>query len=256
MITSSSSNNRVFLIFPENRSFLLTKTTRPAFRERSRQLIAEWVVIFVVSAIALFMLLVPMWKNWHDRRTHSVDTDGQLLRHKELSGGQREALYRFKVGDSVYTGWQVLTPTEYEYALAHRDALPVRYLSTNPETSWINNTLHDDPRWRDVGTALGGGWLLLAGGIVIVAAGARNRNTQLAQTGKLIRGEILDCAVNQDDPIQVKLRLRYKFISPESGREIVKTENIIRPSDREPVCTDPGMKVAVLYRNDRHFTAL
>ena len=67
MITSSS---RVFLIYPENRSFLLRKTIRPAFRERSRLLITKLLLLFVGSLIGLleplglakiFLCLEPAW---------------------------------------------------------------------------------------------------------------------------------------------------------------------------------------------------
>lgn len=253
MITSSS---RVFLIYPENRSFLLRKTIRPAFRERSQLLITKLLLLFVGGLIGLMMWLVPAWYEWYAMRAEGVNTTGQIVGQKDLNRGKKEVRYRFKAGDYLYTGWQVLAPQDYEYALAHHNALPVRYLSTNPETSWIQNTVNEDERWRNAATLLGGVWLLLTAGSALTAASVRNRNTQLAQTGRLIRGELLTCDVQPAAPLQIRLTLCYRFTSPESGKEIVKTQTLTRDGYPAHVETEPGMRVAILYRSDKHFTAL
>jgi hypothetical protein len=254
MITSSSS--RVFLVYPENRSFLLRQTIRPAFKERSQLLITRLLLLFVGSAIGLFMWLGPGWYEWHAMHAEGVNTIAQIVGEKDLNRGKKEVHYRFKAGDFYYTGWQVLTPQDYQYALAHGDALPVRYLSTNPETSWIHNTVNQDARWRNALTLLGGVGLLLTGGSALAAASVRTRNTRLARTGRLVRGELLTCDVRPAPALQIRLTLCYRFTSPESGRVIVKTQTLTRDGFPAHVQTAPGMHVAVLYRSDRHFTAL
>jgi hypothetical protein len=253
MITSSS---RVFLIYPENQSFLLRKTIRPAFKERSQLLITKLLLLFVGSLIGVFMWLGPAWNEWYAMRADGVNTTAQIVGEKELNRGKREVHYRFEAGDGYYTGWQVLTPQDYEYALAHHDALPVRYLSTHPETSWIHNTINENARWRNAATLLGGALLLLTGGSALTAASVRNRNTQLARTGRLIRGELLTCEVRPAPALQIRLTLCYRFRSPESGKVIVKTQTLTREGYPTHVETTPGMPVAVLYRSDKHFTAL
>ena len=107
MTTSSSC---VFLVYPENRSFLLRKTIRPAFKERSQLLITKLLLLFVGGLIGLFFGLGPSWHNWHAMRDQGVNTTAQIVGHKDLNRGRIEVHYRFKAGDSFYTGWQVLTP--------------------------------------------------------------------------------------------------------------------------------------------------
>ena len=253
MITSSS---RVFLVYPENQSFLLRKTIRPAFKERSQLLITRLLLLFVGSAIGLFIWLGPDWYDWHAMRAGGVNTTAQIIGEKDLNRGKKEVHYQFEVDGFSYTGWQVLGPQDYEYALAHHDALPVRYLSTHPESSWIHNTVNEDARWRNAATLLGGVGLLLTGGSALAAANVRTRNTRLAQTGRLIRGELLTCDVQPAAALQIRLTLRYRFTSPESGKVIVKTQTLTRDGFPAHVQTAPGMRVAILYRSDKHFTAL
>jgi hypothetical protein len=250
------SSSRVFLIYPENRSFLLRKTLRPAFKERSRFLITKLLLLYVGSLVGLFIWLGPDWHEWYAMHTQGVNTTAQIIGEKDLNRGRKEVHYRFKAGDFSYAGWQVLTPQDYEYAQAHQDTLPVRYLSANPETSWIQNTVNENARWRNAVTLIGGTWLLLTGGSALAAASARIRNTQLAQTGRLIRGELIACDVKPAPALQIHLTLCYRFMSPESGKVIVKTQTLTRDGYPTHVETEPGMRVAILYRSDKHFTAL
>jgi hypothetical protein len=252
----TTSSCRVFLIYPENRSFLLRKTIRPAFKERSRLLISKLLLLFVGSLIGLFMWLGPDWHDWHAMHTQGVNTTAQIVGEKDLNRGRIEVHYRFKAGNVFYTDWQVLTSQDYEYARAHQNALPVRYLSTHPESSWIHNTVNENARWRNAVTLFGGMWLLLTGGSAFAAASVRNRNTQLAQTGRLIRGELLTCDVKPAPALQIRLTLCYRFMSPESGKVIVKTQTLTRDGYPAHIQTEPGMRIAILYRSDKHFTAL
>jgi hypothetical protein len=252
----TTSSSRVFLAYPENRSFLLRKTIRPAFKERSQLLITKLLLLFVGGLIGLFIGLGPGWHDWHAMRDEGVNTTAQIVGQKDLNRGRIEVHYRFKAGDSFYTGWQVLTPQDYEYAQARQDSLPIRYLSTDPETSWIQNTVNENARWRNAATLIGGVWLLLTGGSALAAASVRNRNTQLAETGRLIRGELLTCHVKPAPALQIRLTLCYRFMSPESGKVIVKTQTLTRDGFPAHVETEPGMRVAILYRSDKHFTAL
>jgi hypothetical protein len=77
---------------------------------------------------------------------------------------------------------------------------------------------------------------------------------RLEQRGKIVYGELVDCQYRTHRANDYKMVLRYRFTSPKTGRVLLKKAAAdTRLTELQP---RPGMRVAILYGNDRDFKPL
>jgi hypothetical protein len=271
----------MFLLHPQNAEFLQKKSPRPVFpQSRIWELVLLGVLFFTVL-IAFLVLGLPAWKTWLDLRNNSALASAAVtgVRFEDRDVDYYTVRYAFAVNEQVYEREQKVDLDYFEFILANDRDLRVRYVKSDPSES----RLEDVPPWGDfrvAGTVAAVILLVLWGGVLVFQLERRDQNAQLVEKGKLVKGEVVECVGHKpgrDSGLrqlitvffslhlyllrrhrqgQYTVHLRYKFISPSSGTEIIKREKHIR-NDLDPrSLPPPGTAVAVIFRTDKHFRVL
>ncbi len=247
-----------FLLFPQNRAFLVGETKRLAGYPRTAWLIGLLLLFTLFASLFLFVTL-PDWQH-----TSELDQHGQIVearvesrRTTEDREGSRTyyVTYSFQISETgrYYAREQRVTRETYD-RLDEAAPVKVRYLPENPDRS----ALDDDPaefRSRTVAavlTAVAAVAVLIRLVVIFVR---RQRHDVLVRRGRVLHGEVVHFGARTDTDGRFHVDLRYRVVTP-SGRAII--EQAHRRADELRCCPRPapGDPVAVLYLSDRRYRLL
>jgi len=247
-----------FLLFPQNRAFLVGEAKHLAGYPRAAWMIGLLLLFTLLASLFLFVTL-PDWQT-----TSDLDKNGAIVearvesrRVTEDREGTRTyyVTYSFRSGESGqwYTCEQRVTRETYD-RLAEDTTVKVRYLPENPDRS----ALDDDPAElrsltvAAVLTAVAAIAVLLG---LIVTFLRRHRHDLLVRRGRVLPGEVVQFSTRNDTDGHFHVDLRCRVVPP-SGRAMIVQAH--RRADELRCCPRPapGDPVAVLYLNDRRYRLL
>jgi hypothetical protein len=268
----------LFLMNPGNEAFLRKKITRPVFKESSSTELTILAVFFAVCLVIFLILALPAWMTRLDFNNAGVAAQGQVVNvlFENRAVDYFHVRYSFAANGMTYENEQRV-PLNQINLVAEQTVVPVEYVAHDPTISRLGMPFEDFGDFLVPGTLLGGGYLLILLVALVIHADRRMQNSELAAKGKLVKGTVVGSGGNQpgEDSLSVqmltaflstayylmrrrnqsqfKVKVRYKFVSPVSGKEITKTETAVRNDlDRRDI-PDAGTPVAILYRTDSHF---
>ncbi|HLA45346.1 MAG TPA: hypothetical protein VJZ27_17995, partial [Aggregatilineales bacterium] len=234
----------LFLLHPGNLQYLKKQIPRPAFPESGKYSLIAFGIIFFTSLIIFLVIAVPPWKRQLDLKRSGVDTVGYVsgIGFEERDVEWMNVRYTFEANGQTYEDEQRVDLDDTPALVQVDENLPIRYVRGNPEVSEISGFDYN-ASFRTGATIGGVIWLSIWLIALIFHIERYDQNSQLASKGTTIKGVVVECVGNKPErdsgifqavqiffsgwfwvmrrreQSQFTVYLRYKFTSPESGKE-------------------------------------
>jgi hypothetical protein len=276
---------KVFLLNPDNMAFLRKQIERPVIPFRPSTAVGLMIALVSILLLASAIFVIPLWGDWLLFRSHVEMTSGEVLGAR-INGDEAAVSYEYWVNDRAYQGDQVISLADYRRIAGNQ--IEIRYLRRSPGESRINGVKAVDETSRLIWSIVAVGLLVLLLGLISMILEARSDHRKLMAEGQLLRGEVVNCKVQYREKFNsadvligvlfgalgmlvrgllsgsgkgrektpVGVELKYRFVSPTSGKTINRTHHTKFPSDRAFTIPAAGVSVAVFYHSDRLYRIL
>ncbi len=247
----------LFFLYPENYDFVAGKTRNLAGQPSYYRTVFPWLIVMLVFCGGISM--TRRWINWYQLQSAGVDTMATIVdrRYTENDDSKKYYItYQFEVvqagSSELYTHEEQVDEDVYQ-DLSEGTRVLVRYIAENPRIA----TIKDNSIWSLIIQTL----ILLTMILFALVSGhgvwKRSREIYYLQRhGRLIEGELIECKSERDSDNDLVITLRYHFLSPTSGQEIVNKSSTVRNDLTESTLPPPGTPVAILYADDQHYRVL
>jgi hypothetical protein len=241
----------LFLLDPVNARLVAREARRIARRRRTGRIPLALAALLLLLAAVVWGLVLPDWLTWYRLRQDGVSVAGQITGLQVHGGDRYYADYRFEVGQgssaAPHTGEQRITQAAYE-RLKPSAPVTVTYLPGDPQVSRLDASDPAD-RWRARLTLGAGGLTVLFVGLALLGLDRRRQSHRAAHGWRVLRGQVVECGGRLDQDGDFKIRLRYRFLTPDE-QVIVGQTSQIRNDLNDTLLPQPGAPVAVYYLRD------
>ncbi len=245
----------MFVFDPANRALIRRALSQSEPEPVSARAPLAVAGVLLVLAIILGVQVWPALRDWYRLHTSGISVPGTITALDAESGTYR-ATYSFDTAHDAapvaHIGTQRVTLEAYEQ-LSPGVRVTVTYWPDDPALAQIDAG-NPDHEQRD--------WTAAAAGMVTAAAlgallqGIARLLSRRAPAPRVIAAQVLEAAGTLDTDGDYKVRVKYRFKSPESQRTIIGQSRQIRNDLRAQPLPKPGARVAVHYVSDERYRLL
>ncbi len=248
------SDEGPFLLDPANRKLIAEERERIATqKKRGRSAFLLAAVVFLIMGV-LWALALPQIRDWYRLDRNGAQAEGTITA-LERRGGEYVVHYTFNVRqgetESTYEGQQQVTEADWRQA-AEGDPVRVTFWLDDPTLSRIDA---DDPSLAMRDRLILGASALAVLALMFLSLGMVQRQAWLRRRRRILPGQIVACTGSVDADGDYKVKIRYRFRTPQ-GQLITAQTSQIRNDLRRKALPRPGTAVAVYYRNAHAYRLL
>lgn len=255
-------NSATFL--PQKAPFLFNQRHAAFVEGRSRRLSVNWALHFMFllfggMALGFAIFGSFQYMGLRDLNARGIEVPATLIDHRyTISTGKSTTYtyfvkYQYTANDRILTSEQTVSRSIYN-GYVKNAKVTVHYLPDAPTTVRLSGKFADD---EGITNAF---YLSLAGfmGVAIAAILVVNsmlRNQRLSSGGQIVVGQVLGSELTRSKSTY-SLKLRYEFVSPQTGKLLTRKESLVRNDLRNSGKPSGGVPINILYLDDRTFRAL
>lgn len=245
----------MFVFNPENRILIQQAIAQPKQDRSSVRVPLAIAGVLFALVIILGIQVWPALRDWHRLRTSGINVPGTITA-LDAEGGTYRATYNYETAHDTtpvaYIHTQRVTREEHE-RLAPGTAVTVTYWPDDPALAQIDadNPAHDQRNW----TVAAAGMVALAA-LILLLQGLARLLSRRDSGPRVVPAQVLEAVGALDTDGDYKVRVKYRFKSPESQRTITGQSRQIRNDLRRQPLPKPGARVAVYYLGDDRYRLL
>jgi len=240
-----------FLLNPSNGPLVEQERARRAKRRKTARWTFRLGGLLLLLMAVLWGALVPEWVRWFELERDGVSV-GATITALEEDDDRYLVRYSYVVGEQQYAGEQRLTESAYK-KLTDDAAVSAIFLPDKPADARLDVASPED-RFRNYLTAVVAG-LTLAALLMLLSAVLRRRRALRVVPPAVLTGQVIACEGARDDDGDFKVKVRFRFQSPD-GQTLSGQARQIRNDLADRPLPPIGAPVAVYYRHEQSYRLL
>jgi hypothetical protein len=248
----------VFYLYPANQKFVEGKTKRVASSYGGFSNFGCMILFFIpFILVGIGFMGYAIYETYKATVLQSagITTQGQFINRRISEDDDSTSYYvtyRFNHQNQAYTHEQSVNYGLYNEAGETGARVKVVYLPGNPSISAIAGENKLPLAFLGFGLC----WNVFVIPVVFFTIRNYRRTRFLAQNGRVIYGQITGASADTDSDGDLRLKIVYRFTTPETRQSISKTETATRNDLKSKPLPPMGTPVAILYSDPRQFQLL